>query len=169
MIVGDKVELRKVRLSDASIIMVWENDTRNWGVSDTDKAYHFEDILNLIVSSRDFSETNQLRMIVLHINDNIPLGSIDLFEYDEKENSVHLGILIAEEEHRKKGYAKESINLIKGYVRDYLKIDILKCRIQPKNISSAKLFKSCGFEFVKQEFQSSKNTHVDLLQICLRK
>ena len=54
--------------------------------------------------------------------------------------------MIAEKGHRKKGYATESIEIIKRYCFDLLKLNQLYCSISVDNTFSLKLFEGAGFK-----------------------
>ena len=57
-----------------------------------------------------------------------------------------VGILIAEKSERKKGYASESLEILKNYCFEVLKLKQLYCSISVKNKSSLELFQKAGFK-----------------------
>jgi diamine N-acetyltransferase len=74
----------------------------------------------------------------------MPIGAIDIFEYNHKNKQCGLGIFIAKEEYRCKGYGANALNLA---------LEILKSRgcklirsiIYTSNTSSRRLFRNAGF------------------------
>ena len=59
-----------------------------------------------------------------------------------------LGILIAQESERRKGYAKEALGLMIKYAFKHLKINQLYCNISSSNKISLNLFSSLDFILV---------------------
>ncbi|MFA7274373.1 MAG: GNAT family N-acetyltransferase [Crocinitomicaceae bacterium] len=168
MIRGEKINLRPVRWTDVPSILLWENDPENWEVSETAKAYTFNEIILLIESSDDLFEQGQLRFIIEEKESNTSVGAIDLFQVDFKKKSVELGILIAEKRHRNQGFATEALELVATYCENNLGLDFLYCSIQTKNQVSLNLFKKSGFEIVQEEEQ---NTIFDIIKLkrCVKK
>jgi diamine N-acetyltransferase len=74
------------------------------------------------------------------------VGCIDLFEFDKFNLRAGIGILIAEPEDRKNGYAKEALSLLTNYCFEVLNLRQLFCHITVDNKASLQLFKTCGFE-----------------------
>jgi diamine N-acetyltransferase len=168
MIHGEKINLRPVRWTDVPSILIWENDPENWEVSETAKAYTFNEIILLIESSNDIFEQGQLRLIIEEKESNTSVGAIDLFHVDFNKKSVDVGILIAEKRHRNQGFATEALELMATYCENKLGLDFLCCSIQTKNQVSLNLFKKSGFEIVQEEEQ---NTIFDIINLkrCVKK
>jgi diamine N-acetyltransferase len=61
---------------------------------------------------------------------------------------VGCGILIASEDNRRKGYALESIELVKKYGFEILDCHQIYCNILEDNTASQNLFERCGFKYV---------------------
>ncbi|MCB9205602.1 MAG: GNAT family N-acetyltransferase [Flavobacteriales bacterium] len=74
------------------------------------------------------------------------VGCIDLFEFDQHNQRAGVGILIAETENRKRGHAKEALNLLTNYCFEVLNLRQLYCHIPVDNEASLRLFSTCGFE-----------------------
>jgi diamine N-acetyltransferase len=72
------------------------------------------------------------------------VGCVDLFEFDPKNRRAGIGILIAGE-HRKKGYASETLEIIIHYAGSILNLKQLYCNISENNKVSINLFKKKGF------------------------
>jgi diamine N-acetyltransferase len=173
MINGKNIFLRPVKTSDIPWIMKWENNPENWLVSETEKPYSFEEINLLIESSEDIFENGQLRFILVDNSSGYLLGTMDLFKANFEEKTVHVGILIAEEKDRRKGYAEEAVQLVQDYVFQELKMVTIYSTIQFHNQPSIQLFKKCGFEVVADEkenpiFDSNSNETIKMC-LCLKK
>jgi diamine N-acetyltransferase len=173
LIKGNNISLRLTRNIDIPIIYNWENNPENWLVSETVKPYSFEEINLLVDSSEDIFENGQLRWIIILNHTKEQIGTLDFFQTDFERKSTHIGILIAKGENRRKGYAKEAIDLAKKYVFTELSFDCLFCSIQSFNRSSIELFKKCGFEIIsenKEKFIFDVNsTETILMRLCQKK
>lgn len=137
-----EIALRLPVINDAETILSWENNPENWDVSDNDSAYSIEDILQLIESFKNSIKPEQLRFII-HSED-ILLGAVDIFDINYENKSGAIGILIAEEEFRRKGLASKALSLIEDEARK-LGINRLSALIHSENEKSRKLFEKMGY------------------------
>ena len=137
-----KIALRLPVLSDAATILSWENNPENWGVSDNDSPYSLEDIVNLIKSFHGAKKPEQLRFII-HSGE-ILLGAVDIFDINYDNKSGAIGILIAEDEFRRKGYASKALELVELEAFE-LGINHLSALIHIENEKSRKLFEKMGY------------------------
>ncbi len=78
----------------------------------------------------------------------VPVGLIDLFDFDPFHLRAGVGILIANNKHRQKGYATEALHLLTKYAFETLQLHQLYCNIGTNNPISIQLFKNAGFEEV---------------------
>lgn len=145
MLKGDKVMLRAVEPSDASLLMLWENDPENWKVTDTEVPFSLHGIMQLIDQQRDFRATGQLRLMICELSSEKPIGTIDLYDADFKNGNAAVGILLAEHIYRQKGYALQSLELMLKFASDVLDLHNLTCSIQATNLESIGLFEKAGF------------------------
>lgn len=136
------IAIRLPIISDAETILSWENNPDNWEVSDNDSPYSLEDIIQLIESFQISQNPEQLRFII-HSND-ILLGAVDLFDINYENKSGAIGILIAEDEFRRKGYASKALELVEIEAIN-LGISRLSALIHSENIKSRKLFEKMGY------------------------
>ena len=146
MLEGNKILLRIVEPNDATLLFLWENKPENKKVTNVDRPIDLFFIRKLIDTQKDIYLDNQIRFIICLKKDNVPIGTVDLFDVDFNNFHSKIGILIAEEKFRNKGYAREAIKLIISYCRDKLDIITLNCCIQEDNLKSIKLFKKNGFK-----------------------
>jgi diamine N-acetyltransferase len=145
MLKGKKVILRAVELSDKSIIYRWENDTDQWPISFTTKPFSSETIEQYITSDAyDIYTTKQLRLMIC-LSDNTPLGCVDLFDFDPRNQRAGVGILI-DKYRRKMGYAQDALEVLKTYAFETLFLNQLYAHIDDYNEKSIALFKKCGFQ-----------------------
>ncbi|MCF8347123.1 MAG: GNAT family N-acetyltransferase [Bacteroidales bacterium] len=143
---GQQVFLRALEPEDLEMLYKWENDTDIWNVSET-----LSPISRFILkrylenAHKDIFATRQLRLVVQLTGTDKAVGTIDLFDFDQFHKRAGVGILIAEKDERRKGYAEEALQILVRYCREILKIHQLYCTISSGNQSSTDLFMKVGF------------------------
>lgn len=145
MITGDKVFLRQVDPSDATLLLLWENNPENWKVSETEAPFSLKEIEDYIATASNIRANKQLRLIICNKETNKPLGTIDLFDVDFKNKRAGIGILISNKNERQKGFATEAIQLMSKYASSVLNFKQLHCLVQSDNHKSTSLFEKQGF------------------------
>ena len=165
MLKGEQIYLRTLEPADADIILKWENNSDNWRVSNTLVPFSRKLIEDYVNSAQDIYSIKQLRFIICLSENDKEIGTIDLFDFDPYHQKVGLGILIAELEDRRNGYAKEAVLLIKEYCFNHLNLHQVYCNILSENISSVDLFEKSGFTIcgIKKEWVKSNNGWEDEL------
>ena len=146
MLRGTKIILRAVEPSDATLIYLWENDSNNWKFTNTDAPLSMFEIYQLIEEQRAVRESGQLRLMILDCLTNTLVGAVDLYNIDFKNGFGTVGILVAEHQHRQKGYALESLLLLADYAKNHLNLSNLSCGIQDSNVASQKLFEKAQYK-----------------------
>lgn len=146
---NESIKLRALEPDDIELLYDWENNTDIWEVSSTLVPFSKYILKQYIENSHhDIVESKQLRLIIEEQNQkrNLPVGSVDLFDIDFYHQRAGIGILIAKEEYRKKGFAYTAIDLIHRYCKDHLGLKQLYCHIDDFNTNSIKLFQKIGYE-----------------------
>ena len=146
-------------------MLKWENNPENWGVSGTKRPFTKEEIKEFVNGIHDIKITQQMRYIICLNNSREAVGAIDLFEYDAENKEVGVGVLIADQANRQKGFASEALKQIVHYCRNELDIVNLFCNITKDNAASICLFEKCGFRFVKEQILF--NTEVNYYELKL--
>jgi len=143
--------LRTLQSNDVDNILKWENNPKNWQVSGTIRDFTEEEIEVFVNSEHDLEVNQQIRYVICLNSTKEAIGTLDLFEHDAQSKTVGIGILIANQENRKRGYASETLNLIIDYCRNELKLVNLFCNIIKDNTASIRLFEKCGFQFIEEK------------------
>jgi RimJ/RimL family protein N-acetyltransferase len=120
----------------------WENLPELWKVSEQRGPFSRSEIQSFHNKCLDQSDPEIERLLIC-LN-SLPIGAVDIFEYDHSHNQCGLGIFIAKAEYRCKGYGAIALNQA---------LDILKRRgcklirsiIYTSNTSSRRLFRNAGF------------------------
>ncbi|HAW51573.1 MAG TPA: GNAT family N-acetyltransferase [Flavobacteriales bacterium] len=142
---GNLVFLRKPRMGDEDIMLIWENDESLWYVSDTTEKFSREDMENFVRSDHDVFRQKQLRLMICEKKDSRPVGCVDLFEFDEFHKRAGVGILIYEEADKRKGYASQALDLLANYCKKDLGLKQLFCSVLTDNESSVRLFEKNAY------------------------
>lgn len=147
------VKLRAPEPSDLDLLYSWENNMEIWKVSNTITPFSRFVLKKYIETSHlDIWETKQLRLIIEAKTQSslmcVPVGAVDLFDFDPFHLRAGVGILIASKEHRQKGFATQALKLLTRYSFETLQLHQLFCNISVDNSISLQLFQSQGFVVV---------------------
>jgi len=143
---NDGIRLRAVEPEDLELLYLWENEEANWKQSNTLVPYSRYTLKRYITGSRkSIYETGQLRLMIDALPEGRTVGTIDLYEFDHFHNRAAIGILIANPDERKKGYASASLTCLTEYAFGTLGLHQLWCNILESNIESMNLFMHHGF------------------------
>ena len=95
--------------------------------------------------------------------DKVTIGTIDIFDFDPFHKRAGLGILIANEEYRRKGYASMALTGLIEYCFKTLQLHQLYCNILANNTESMDLFKKLGFvqAGIKKEWIKTSDGYLD--------
>ncbi|MGC6470888.1 MAG: GNAT family N-acetyltransferase [Flavobacteriales bacterium] len=147
MLRGENLVLRALEPSDLNLIYNWENDQNIWKVSQTFSPFSKHTLSRYLENAhQDIFITKQLRLII-EIN-KIPIGTIELFDFDPFHLRAGIGIWIVEDTHRRKGYAKEALNIVLDYAFNILHLNLIYCNISARNNASINLFSALDFVIV---------------------
>ena len=131
---------------DLELLYEWENNESFWTISHTMSPFSRYTLKRYLENShKNIYETGQQRFMIDHINDNITIGTIDIFDFDPFHMRAGLGILIAVDTYRRKGYASMSLTCLIDYCFHTLQLHQLYCNILSNNKESMDLFKKQGF------------------------
>lgn len=149
---NSNITLRALEPEDLEVLYRWENDPSIWHLSGTVVPYsRFLLKQYLENAQKDIFELKQLRLIIELNAEKRPVGAIDLFDFDPYHRRAGIGILIADDSDRGKGYAREALDTLMKYSFDVLKLHQLWCNIASWNSKSMKLFTSAGFQVVGEK------------------
>jgi len=142
----EEIKLRALEPEDLELLYEWENDDSNWIVSNTISPFSRFTLKRYLENShKSIYETGQLRLMIDHISDKVTIGTIDLFDFDPFHKRAGIGILIANDEYRKKGYASMALTCLSEYCFRTLHLHQIYCNILSSNNGSMELFRKHGF------------------------
>lgn len=145
LLTSENISLRALEPSDLELLYYWENNPKVWEVSHT-LAPFSKFVLTQYLESQhlDIYASKQLRLVIIDKN-KVPVGLIDLFDFEPKHKRAGIGILI-DVAARGKGYAKEALIVMQDYCFNHLDLFQIYANIGCENKPSLTLFESLGFE-----------------------
>ena len=159
-----EIRLRAVEPEDLELLYSWENDSKYWILSNTVTPFSKYTLKRYIENShKNIYMTGQLRLMIDHIKSKKTIGTIDLFDFDPFHRRAGIGVLIAEEENRRKGYASMALTCLVNYSFTTLQLHQLYCNILSTNEVSIKLFTTQGFEKIglKKDWIKTSDGYAD--------
>lgn len=162
---GLNVRLRAPEPSDIDAFCRWENDTDAWDSGSTFAPMSRHQLERYIDSySSDILAERQLRLTIAGIADNEPLGAIDLFDFNALDSRAAVGIIV-DAPCRRRGVAREAVDLLAGYARRRLSLNQLWCQVAADNEASLRLFESAGFirAGILRQWIRRQRGHIDVV------
>ena len=165
MLKNSLITLRAIEPEDIDFIYNIENNTDIWRVSDTFSPFSKHILKKYIESAHlNIFQTGQLRLIIEENATNTAVGTIELFDFDVFHQRAGIGVLIADDQQKRKKFATNSINLLTAYCKNTLGLNQIWCNIAESNTPSIKLFESLNFEKtgVKKKWNRTENGFEDV-------
>lgn len=159
---GSNVTLRALEPTDLELIYSWENNPDLWDISHTLTPFSKFVLTQYLETQHvDIYTSKQLRLVAMD-KDKVPVGLVDLFDFDPKHKRAGIGILIDFKE-RGKGYARESLKLLEEYCFNHLDLNQIYANIGIDNNPSLNLFEGLDYAKVgvKKDWILTANGFVD--------
>jgi diamine N-acetyltransferase len=160
----EKVRLRALEPEDLELLYEWENNDSYWVISNTVAPFSKYTLKRYMENShKSIYETGQLRLMIDIFDEKKTIGTIDIFDFDPFHKRAGIGILIADEANRRKGYASMSLKCLINYCFKTLLLHQLYCNILANNCESIDLFKKVGFTQagIKKEWVKVADGYLD--------
>jgi diamine N-acetyltransferase len=160
----DKIKLRALEPEDLELLYEWENNVSFWTISNTITPFSKFTLKRYLEHShKNIYETGQFRLMIELIPEKITIGTIDIFDFDSFHERAGLGILIANEDYRRKGYASMALKCLVDYCFKTLQLHQLYCNILSNNGESMELFKKHGFiqTGIKKDWIKTSDGYLD--------
>jgi len=169
---NETIRLRAPEPEDLDKLYIWENDASLWEMGSTLSPYSRYELKQYIADAgHDIYDRKQLRLIIELKETNTAVGTIDLYDFDPHHRRAGVGILI-DTAHQRKGYAKNTLQLLINYAFSFIKIHQLYAYIPLTNTPSLQLFEQCGFETIGilKDWLFTTNGYVDVrIATCINK
>lgn len=143
------IVLRAVEPEDLEILYRWENSTVLWYHGNTLAPYSKLVLRQYINDSleMDIYQSKQLRLMIDLVEEKVTIGTIDLYDIDAHNRRAGIGILI-DDDYRRRGFAKQALELMSNYAFDFLYLHQLYAYIAQSNTNSISLFEKAGYQSV---------------------
>lgn len=158
----DQLHLRALVAADIDFLFKIENDPSLWQVSNTRAPYSKALLEDYIAHAHEDIAMAKQQRFVLTNSAQVPLGLIDLYDYDALHCRAGVGIVI-EEENRGKGWAKVALTLIEEIAFSHLQLHQLYAGVGADNVASLSLFEKAGYvqTAVKKDWNFYNNDYHD--------
>jgi diamine N-acetyltransferase len=159
-----EISLRALEPEDLELLYEWENNISYWTISNTVVPFSKYTLKRYLEDShKSIYESGQVRLMIDHIPDNTTIGTIDIFDFDPFHKRAGIGILIANEQYRRKGYATMALKCLIDYCFNLLMLHQLYCGILANNCESTDLFKKVGFvqSGIKKDWIRTSDGYLD--------
>ena len=144
-LIGKNSHLRALEPEDLDFLFSSENNEDFWEISGTQIPYSKYILKNYIENAhQDIYEAKQYRFVICNTK-NIPVGMIDLFDFNPQHKRVGVGILIIPA-HQGKSYASEALEMVIDYAFTYLDAHQIFANITADNNKSIALFEKFNFK-----------------------
>jgi len=160
----DKIRLRALEPEDLGLLYEWENNSTYWTISNTVTPFSKYTLKRYMENShKSIYETGQLRLMIEIHDEKKTIGTIDLFDFDPFHKRAGIGILIADENERRKGYASMALKCLIEYCFKTLQLNQLYCNILADNCESMELFRKQGFvqSGIKRQWIKTADGYLD--------
>ncbi len=145
LLTNGTILLRAPEPTDLDILYNMENNTALWFVSGNTAPYSRYQLKQYIEQSQhDFYTDRQIRFMIVRIQDNTVLGSVDLTDIDPYNGRAEIGIALLTE-YRQQGLASMALKILMQYAAQVLRLHQLYCHIPAGLDQSINLFSSNGF------------------------
>lgn len=139
------IKLRAPEPEDLEVLFLWENDTDVWRYGSAISPYSRYLLKQYIADAQvDVFQSKQLRFMIVLAEENVAIGTVDLYDFDPINSRAGVGIYI-DCAYRKKHYATRALLLLERYVFEFLKINQLYAIIPETNNASLRLFLQSNF------------------------
>jgi diamine N-acetyltransferase len=159
------LKLRNVEPEDIDVLMEIENNEDNFRLSETLYPYSRYEIEQFVLNnSHDIFSNKQVRFMIEDKATGDVAGCVDLFDINPLHRRAGVGIII-KADYRNKGYAAETLEIIRDYAFGTLALHQLYCNIQAGNTRSIGLFEKAGYkrQGVKKDWEFYDGKFTDVL------
>ncbi len=146
----DILMLRALEPTDLDKLYQWENDVDLWHTSATITPFSRKQLWDYIENyDGDIYRTRQLRLMIVEVSTNQPIGTIDLYDFDPVNSRANVGILI-DKCYQHKGYGTSALTLLETYCHEHISLNQLVATVATDNEASLLLFRSLEYIEVGQ-------------------
>jgi RimJ/RimL family protein N-acetyltransferase len=146
MILGERIRLRAIEREDLPLFVAWLNDLEvrqyllmDMPLSQAQEENWFENML------KKDPRQHPLMIEITTSPGWVPVGNISLFDFDDKNHSAELGIMIGNKNYWDKGYGREAVNLICKHGFKTLNLHRIHLKVYAANQRGIRAYEKAGF------------------------
>jgi diamine N-acetyltransferase len=148
MLKSHQISLRLLEDNDLEFLYSIENNPYNKKYGSSNGYLSKKTLKDYIKNSgADISVYGQQRFVI--VLNNISIGLIDLFDFDQINRSAFVGVIVINE-YQNKNYGSKALELLISYSWDKLDLLSLYANINPVNKTSISLFSKFYFKKIKE-------------------
>jgi len=143
---GDRIYLRSGERADIPLFVRWFNDLR------TTRTLIFLGPTGTASEEAWFTQMSEHHgkdrwfFVICRLDDDRPVGSIDLHEVDLRSGSASLGIAIGDPVDTGKGYGSDALRTLLGFGFDQLRLERIELEVYDYNEGARRLYERVGFQ-----------------------
>jgi RimJ/RimL family protein N-acetyltransferase len=138
--VGKKmIQLKLMEEFDVDIVLKWNDDDKDFLKQWSNYSYP-------LTEQQIIDRINSHKFCVYTVvKDNVPLGTMQLFRFDNENNSAMAGCFLINPEFRGKGFGTKALRALIDIVFNDKGFDTLGLSVYDFNKSAQKSYEKCGF------------------------
>ncbi len=146
MLENQNLYLRATEPTDLDILFEWENNPEWWSVTETRQPFSRFILKQYLDSAHlDIYTNKQIRLVIVEKSTELPIGFVDLYDFEPQHHRAGVGILIAPKHKQNLGFATQTLEIVCNYAFEMIEMQQLYAYIDTENAASLQLFSKCGF------------------------
>lgn len=101
-------------------------------------------------------EERRYKYFIIVNHEDIPIGFVNIFNFEKKEKQVEMGVIIGDKRYWKKGIAYRSIKNVTSYIFSNMNIERIYIETSEGNIPALKLFNKLNFNKCDEYLEDEK-------------
>lgn len=139
------IKLRAPEPEDINVLYDWENDSELWETGCYVAPVSLNQITDYVLNyDADIFKTGQLKLIIHSSELDIPVGCIDLYDFDAINKRCFIGFLV-DKKYQNRGIATSAIKMMIDYCKNRLSLNQIAAITSFNNYYSIQLLEKSGF------------------------
>ena len=148
------ISIRRAVLDDWLLIHQWENDPVLWNISDEAGPFTQDQIRFFLEHQNDINHQLQERWLIL-LN-HLPIGMIDVFQWDVSQSSAGVGIVIMGSNLHGRGYGRKALQALEVEMKNLYLIQKFWAIVWAGNKKAIEFFLKCGYSLTEEILHQEK-------------
>ena len=145
LIQGERVFLRSIEKSDATLIHRWRSDAEVAALASIAMPMSLAQVEQRTERYAENIGDERYDFIICLLADERPIGTAMLFELDRLNGSAELGIFIGEKEEWGKGYGTDAVNALVDFGFGSLRFERIWLEVWTENPRARRSYEKSGF------------------------